>query len=194
PFPTRRSSDLQIGQIGSDSRKIGKNDLFVAVRGTQVDGHDYIGKAVEQGALAVVCEEFPLVLCEGVTYIKVGDSHTALGIMAANFHDHPSRNLKLVGITGTNGKTTVDSLLYQLFKMAGYKVGLVSTIKVLIDGEEHPAQHTTPDVLTLNRHLLAMNHVGVEYCFMEVSSHGIDQGRIGGLHFAGAVFTNLTHD
>src|SRR5690606_37136731 len=134
---------LQIGQIGSDSRKIGKNDLFVAVRGTQVDGHDYIGKAVEQGALAVVCEEFPLVLCEGVTYIKVGDSHTALGIMAANFHDHPSRNLKLVGITGTNGKTTVASLLYQLFKMAGYKVGLVSTIKVLIDGEEHPAQHTT---------------------------------------------------
>lgn len=183
-----------VNQIQFDSRKIGKGDLFVAIRGSQADGHDFIDVAVERGATAVICEAFPERMSEGVTYVKVADSHSALGIMAANFHGHPSRNLKLIGITGTNGKTTVATLLYHLFTMAGYKVGLISTIKVMVGDHEFPSHHTTPDVLTLNGHLRSMNAVGAEYCFMEVSSHGIQQERTGALHFTGAVFTNLTHD
>ena len=185
---------ISVNQIQFDSRKIGRGDLFVAIRGSQSDGHDFIQMAVERGATAVICEEFPQRMSPGVTYIQVADSHSALGIRASNFHGHPSRNLKLIGITGTNGKTTVATLLYQLFTMAGYKVGLISTIKVMVDDHEFPTQHTTPDVLTLNGHLRSMNAVGVEYCFMEVSSHGIEQKRIEALHFTGAVFTNLTHD
>src|SRR5690606_15609281 len=185
---------VKVAQIQFDSRKIGAGDVFVAIRGSLADGHDFIAKALDAGALAVVCEEFPEQLVEGISYVKVTDSHAALAVMAANFHGHPSKNLRLVGITGTNGKTTVSSLLYQLFRMAGYKVGLISTIKVMVDGEEFPARHTTPDVLTLNAHLKHMNDAGVEFCFMEVSSHGIEQKRIEALHFEGAVFTNLSHD
>ncbi len=185
---------VKVAQIRFDSRAVGAGDVFVAIRGSLSDGHDFIAKAVDAGALAVVCEEFPEQPIEEVCYVKVSDSHAALAVMAANFYGHPSKNLKLVGITGTNGKTTVSTLLYRLFKMAGYKVGLISTIKVMVDDREFPARHTTPDVLSLNAHLKQMNEVGVEFCFMEVSSHGIEQKRIEALHFEGAVFTNLSHD
>ncbi|MGB5170442.1 MAG: UDP-N-acetylmuramoyl-L-alanyl-D-glutamate--2,6-diaminopimelate ligase, partial [Eudoraea sp.] len=150
--------------------------------------------AISLGAIAIVCEEMPEDLKEGICYVEVADSNQALAIMASNYYEIPSKNLKLIGVTGTNGKTTVSSLLYQLFKKAGYKVGLLSTIKIMIDEEEYPATHTTPDAITINRSLALMNEVGVEYCFMEVSSHGIHQKRIEGLHFEGAIFTNLSHD
>ncbi|RDY58887.1 UDP-N-acetylmuramoyl-L-alanyl-D-glutamate--2,6-diaminopimelate ligase [Flagellimonas nanhaiensis] len=187
-------TNIMVNQIHFDSRKVEMDDVFVAVRGTITDGHQYIQKAVDAGAKAVVCEEFPELLVNGVTYLRVSDSNTALAIIAANFFDNPSKNLKLIGVTGTNGKTTVTTLLYQLFKNAGYKVGLLSTIKVLVDEKEYKATHTTPDVLTINQHLANMNSNGVEFCFMEVSSHGIHQKRSEGLQFAGAIFTNLSHD
>ena len=187
-------TNIMINHIHFDSRKVEMDDVFVAIRGTITDGHQYIQKAVDTGAKAVVCEEFPELLVNGVTYLKVSDSNSALAIMAANFFDNPSKNLKLIGVTGTNGKTTVSTLLYQLFKKAGYKVGLLSTIKVMVDEEEYSATHTTPDVLTINEHLANMNSNGVEFCFMEVSSHGIHQKRSEGLQFAGAIFTNLSHD
>ncbi|AWA28845.1 UDP-N-acetylmuramoyl-L-alanyl-D-glutamate--2,6-diaminopimelate ligase [Flavobacterium magnum] len=188
------STDVEINAIDFDSRKIVENDVFVAIRGSVSDGHDFIETAVTQGAVAVVCDTFPENIAAGVTYIKVKDTNAALAFIADNYYDNPSRNLKLVGITGTNGKTTVASLLYQLFKKAGYKVGLISTVRILVDEVEYKATHTTPDPLTINRYLKAMNEVGVEYCFMEVSSHGIHQKRTEGLHFAGGVFTNLSHD
>jgi len=185
---------VAITDIHFDSRKVGLNDVFVAVRGTLSDGHNYILKAVEQGALAIVCEELPEQLINGITYVKVADSASALAIMSANFYGNPSRNLKLIGITGTNGKTTIASLLYQLFSKAGYKTGLLSTVKVMVATTEYKATHTTPDSITINKYLAEMNEVGVEYCFMEVSSHGIHQKRTEGLHFEGGIFTNLTHD
>ncbi len=188
------STDIRINAIAFDSRKISMDDAFVAVRGTQVDGHDYIDKAVSSGAIAIICEEIPTSLTNEVTYVEVDDTQKALAIMASNFYGSPSRNLKLVGVTGTNGKTTVTSLLYQLFKKAGFKVGLISTIEIMVDEEAYPATHTTPDALTINRHLQLMNEAGVEFCFMEVSSHGIHQKRTVGLEFAGAIFTNITHD
>ncbi|KAB7529387.1 UDP-N-acetylmuramoyl-L-alanyl-D-glutamate--2,6-diaminopimelate ligase [Flagellimonas olearia] len=187
-------TNVLVNQIHFDSRKVEMDDVFVAVRGTITDGHEYIQKAVESGAKAIVCEELPELLINGVSYIKVSDCNSALAIMAANFFDNPSKNLKLVGVTGTNGKTTVTTLLYNLFKKAGYKVGLISTIKVMVDDKEHPTSHTTPDVMTINTYLSQMNQIGVEFCFMEVSSHGIHQKRAEGLHFAGAIFTNLSHD
>jgi len=187
-------TNVLVNQIHFDSRKVEMDDVFVAVRGTITDGHEYIQKAVESGAKAIVCEELPELLINGVTYIKVSDCNSALAIMAANFFDNPSKNLKLVGVTGTNGKTTVTTLLYNLFKKAGYKVGLISTIKVMVGDKEHPTSHTTPDVMTINTYLSQMNQIGVEFCFMEVSSHGIHQKRAEGLHFAGAIFTNLSHD
>nr|WP_293302790.1 UDP-N-acetylmuramoyl-L-alanyl-D-glutamate--2,6-diaminopimelate ligase [Allomuricauda sp.] len=187
-------TNVLVNQIHFDSRKVEMDDVFVAVRGTITDGHEYIQKAVESGAKAIVCEELPELLINGVTYIKVSDCNSALAVMAANFFDNPSKNLKLVGVTGTNGKTTVSTLLYNLFKKAGYKVGLISTIKVMVDDKEHPTSHTTPDVMTINTYLSQMNQIGVEFCFMEVSSHGIHQKRAEGLHFAGAIFTNLSHD
>jgi len=187
-------TNVLVNQIHFDSRKVEMDDVFVAVRGTITDGHQYIQKAVESGAKAIVCEELPELLINGVTYIKVSDCNSALAVMAANFFDNPSKNLKLVGVTGTNGKTTVSTLLYNLFKKAGYKVGLISTIKVMVDDKEHPTSHTTPDVMTINTYLSQMNQIGVEFCFMEVSSHGIHQKRAEGLHFAGAIFTNLSHD
>ncbi len=188
------SPAVAITDLHFDSRKVALNDVFVAIRGVQVDGHNYIKKAIDQGAIAIVCEALPENTINGVTYVLVKDSQKALATMAANFYDNPSGKLKLVGVTGTNGKTTVTSLLYQLFKSAGYKTGLISTVKVCIDEEIIPATHTTPNPLALQEHLAKMIDAGVDYCFMEVSSHGIHQKRIEGLQFEGGVFTNLTHD
>lgn len=188
------STDVAINSIDFDSRKVSMNDVFVAIRGTLSDGHDFIEKAINQGAIAIICEEFPEKIINGVTYIKVKNTNQALAFMASNFYDNPSSKIKLVGITGTNGKTTVASLLYQLFKKAGYKVGLLSTVKILVDDYEYKATHTTPDSLTINNYLNEMINEGCEFCFMEVSSHGIHQKRTDGLHFKGGVFTNLSHD
>jgi len=188
------STDLIIGNICFDSRKVSSGDVFIAVRGTITDGHEYIDSAVATGVKAIVCEALPSRVSDGVTYIVVRDSNEALAIMASNFYGNPSKNLKLVGVTGTNGKTTISSLLYQLFKKAGYKVGLISTIKIMVDTKEYVTSHTTPDAMTINYHLSLMADAGVEFCFMEVSSHGIHQKRTKGLIFEGAIFTNLTHD
>jgi len=188
------STDIPVHKIDFDSRNIVANDVFVAIRGTISDGHDYIGKAISLGAVAIICETFPEVLLNGTTYIQVKDSNKALAFMAANYFGNPSQNLKLVGITGTNGKTTIASLLFQLFKKAGFKVGLLSTVKIMVDDVEYKATHTTPDSITINHYLKEMIDTGVEYCFMEVSSHGIHQKRTEALHFAGGVFTNLSHD
>jgi UDP-N-acetylmuramoyl-L-alanyl-D-glutamate--2,6-diaminopimelate ligase len=188
------STDVLVRNIQFNSRSIAVNDVFVAIKGSLTDGHQYIDKAIAQGAIAVVCQEIPVNPKTGITYIKVDDSSRALAIMAANFYGNPSENLKLVGVTGTNGKTTVASLLYQLFKKAGYKVGLLSTVKIMVDNNEFKATHTTPDSLTINQYLKQMNDEGVEFCFMEVSSHGIHQNRTLGLKFEGGIFTNLSHD
>jgi len=187
-------TNVMVNNVYFDSRKVEMDDVFVAVRGTVTDGHEYIQKAVDSGARAIVCEELPEIMVNGVTYLQVTDCNSALAIIASNFYDNPSKNLKLVGVTGTNGKTTVTTLLYNLFKKAGFKVGLISTIKVLVDEKEYKTSHTTPDVLTINDYLSKMNDVGVEFCFMEVSSHGIHQKRAEGLRFEGAIFTNLSHD
>ena len=188
------STEITIGKIDFDSRKIAQNDVFVAIRGTISDGHEFIAKAIELGATAIVCDTLPETITEGITYIQVKDTNTALAVMAANYFDHPSQKLQLVGVTGTNGKTTIASLLYQLYKKAGYKVGLLSTVKIMVDEVEYKATHTTPDSLTINQYLATMIAEGVEYCFMEVSSHGIHQKRTEALHFVGGVFTNLSHD
>jgi UDP-N-acetylmuramoyl-L-alanyl-D-glutamate--2,6-diaminopimelate ligase len=188
------TTDVVIGKIEFDSRKIEENDVFVAIRGSVSDGHDYIVKAIELGAKVIICDTFPDNFESGITYVKVNDTNKALAYMAANYFGNPSENLKLVGITGTNGKTTIASLLYQLFKKAGFKVGLLSTVKIMVDDIEYKATHTTPDSITINFFLKEMNKVGVEYCFMEVSSHGIHQKRTEALYFTGGVFTNLSHD
>ena len=181
-------------ELQFDSRKVGLDDVFVAIKGTQSDGHQFIKKAIDQGALAVVCQQMPKEIINGITYLQVQDTQQALAIMASHFYGNPSAELQLVGVTGTNGKTTIATLLYTLFTSAGYKVGLLSTIKVIIGATEHPATHTTPDSLAINKYLRQMVDGGVAYCFMEVSSHGIDQKRTEGLHFAGGIFTNLSHD
>jgi UDP-N-acetylmuramoyl-L-alanyl-D-glutamate--2,6-diaminopimelate ligase len=188
------STNVAVGKIEFDSRKIEKNDVFVAIRGSISDGHDYIQKAIELGAVAIVCDNFPDIFENGITYVQVKDTNKALALMAANYFEDPSKDLKLVGITGTNGKTTIASLLYQLFKKAGFKVGLLSTVKILVDNTEYKTMHTTPDSITINHYLSEMVKEGVEYCFMEVSSHGIHQKRTEGLQFVGGVFTNLSHD
>ncbi|MBP2284242.1 UDP-N-acetylmuramoyl-L-alanyl-D-glutamate--2,6-diaminopimelate ligase [Flavobacterium sp. CG_23.5] len=188
------STDIAIDKMDFDSRKIEKNDVFIAIRGSISDGHDYIEKAIQQGAAAVICDTLPEVLVKGITYVQVKDTNSALAYMAANYFGDPSEKLKLVGITGTNGKTTIASLLYQLFKKAGFKVGLLSTVKILVDEKEYKATHTTPDSITINHYLKEMVENGVEYCFMEVSSHGIHQKRTEALHFVGGIFTNLSHD
>ncbi|GAB4164049.1 MAG: UDP-N-acetylmuramoyl-L-alanyl-D-glutamate--2,6-diaminopimelate ligase [Winogradskyella sp.] len=188
------STGNTVNKIEFDSRKIVRDDVFVAIRGTLTDGHNYIVKAIANGATSIVCEVLPDALQDGITYIEVANSNQALAYMAANYYEHPSENLKLVGVTGTNGKTTVTSLLYQLFKKAGYKVGLLSTVKIMVDNTEHKTTHTTPDSLTINKYLKLMNDEGVEFCFMEASSHGIHQSRTEGLKFAGGIFTNLSHD
>ncbi|MFD2822966.1 UDP-N-acetylmuramoyl-L-alanyl-D-glutamate--2,6-diaminopimelate ligase [Lacinutrix iliipiscaria] len=188
------STNVFIRNIDFDSRKIAINDAFVAIKGTAVDGHDFINLAIKQGAMVVVCEKLPHNLNPKVTYVQVNDTTKALAIMASNYYDSPSKNLKLVGVTGTNGKTTIATLLYQLFKDAGYKVGLLSTVKIMVNDLEYKATHTTPDSLTINRYLKEMNDEGVEFCFMEVSSHGIHQNRTEALYFEGGIFTNLSHD
>ncbi len=188
------STDIAINKIEFDSRKIEANDIFVAIRGTISDGHDYIEKAINLGAIAIVCDTLPKNLITGITYIQVKETNKALAFIAANYFGNPSNELKLVGITGTNGKTTIASLLFQLFKKAGFKVGLLSTVKILVDEVEYKATHTTPDSLTINHYLREMVDAGVEYCFMEVSSHGIHQKRTEALHFVGGIFTNLSHD
>lgn len=183
-----------IKAIAFDSRKVMPGTLFVAQRGTQVDGHRFIPQAVTQGATAVVCEELPEVQAEGVRYFQVEDSSKALGLLADAFYGHPSSKLKLVGITGTNGKTTTATLLHRMFRLMGYHVGLLSTIVNKIDEEEVPSTHTTPDALELNALLAQMVTKGCQYAFMEVSSHSIVQERIAGLTFAGGIFSNITHD
>ena len=186
--------DLDITKVSFDSRQVEPGTLFFAVRGTQTDGHAYIDKAVEQGASAVVCETMPATLKDGVTYIRVDNSAYVLGVGASNFYGNPSRSLKLTGVTGTNGKTTITTLMYRLFTDAGYACGLLSTIENIVDQEVIPSTHTTPDPVELNALLRKMVDCGCEYAFMEVSSHSIDQHRIAGLYFAGGIFTNLTHD
>ena len=194
------SPEIGIDRIEFDSRKIkhseeeGVTTLYVAQRGTQTDGHLYIPQAVESGAGAVLCEELPAALSDKVCYIRVNDSSVALGRIADAFYDHPSRKLKLVGITGTNGKTTTVTLLHRLFTALGHKAGLLSTIVNRIGDEEVAATHTTPDALELNALLARMVDAGCEYCFMEVSSHSVCQHRIEGLTFAGGIFSNITHD
>jgi UDP-N-acetylmuramoyl-L-alanyl-D-glutamate--2,6-diaminopimelate ligase len=188
------STDLSIEKIEFDSRKVSNNDVFVAIKGSLSDGHQFIDKAISLGASVVVCEDLPITLLENITYVKVQNSNQALSYLAANYYDNPSQKLKLVGITGTNGKTTIASLLYQMFKKAGYKVGLLSTVKIMVDETEYKATHTTPDSLTINKYLDEMVTVGCEFCFMEVSSHGIHQKRTESLQFEGGVFTNLSHD
>lgn len=188
------TTSCDIASVQFDSREVQKSDAFVAIKGTVTDGHKYIDSVVKAGARAVICEELPTEMADGVTYVQVESGNQALALMASNFYDTPSKNLKLVGVTGTNGKTTVSSLLYRLFKKAGYKVGLLSTIKIMVDDTEFSTKHTTPDALVINKYLKLMNQAGVEFCFMEVSSHGIHQKRTEGLVFEGAIFTNLSHD
>jgi len=191
---TKGTGNIAIASIELDSRKVGKDALFVAVSGTQVDGHNYIETAIQNGATAVLCEKLPKIFQDSISYIQVSDSAAALGIAAANFYDNPSQKLKLIGITGTNGKTTTATLLFNLFSSLGYQSGLLSTILYQIGNESFPATHTTPDAIRINELLNNMVEAGCDFAFMEVSSHAIDQERISGLSFAGGVFTNLTHD
>lgn len=187
-------TNIEVSQVIFDSRKVQKGDVFVAQKGVTVDGHLYIEKAISLGATFVICEDLPKDRVDGVTYVQVQDSNETLAIVASNFYDNPSSKLHLVGVTGTNGKTTIASLLFQLFQKAGYKTGLLSTVKVVVDQKEYPATHTTPDSVTINAYLDKMVEAGVDYCFMEVSSHGIHQKRTQGLEFTGGIFTNLSHD
>ena len=188
------STDVNIVDVCFDSRTVREGSLFIAIRGTQVDGHDFIYSVVEKGAVAIVCEELPETLLTGITYVKVSNSALALSQIAGNYYDNPSEKLKLVGVTGTNGKTTTVTLLFNLFRGLGYSVGLLSTVKNQINEQIIPATHTTPDPIQLNAMLAAMVEDGCEYAFMEVSSHSIVQKRIAGVVFAGGIFTNITHD
>lgn len=186
--------DKAVADVQIDSRNVGEGTLFVAVKGTATDGHAYIDKAIGQGAKAIVCEKLPKNLSEGVTYVQVKDSAESAGAIAHNFYDQPSAKFKLVGVTGTNGKTTIATLLYKLFTGLGYKCGLVSTVENKIKDKVIPSTHTTPDSISLNMLLSQMAEEGCSYVFMEVSSHSVHQRRIAGLQFAGALFSNITHD
>ncbi|MBR1765776.1 MAG: UDP-N-acetylmuramoyl-L-alanyl-D-glutamate--2,6-diaminopimelate ligase [Bacteroidales bacterium] len=188
------AGSLEVADLQFDSRRVAQGTLFVAQPGTKVDGHDFIVPSVEAGAVAVVCQHVPQDAPRSAVYVVVSDSSKALGEMAANFYGHPSRSLKLIGITGTNGKTTSVTLLHRMFRQLGHHVGLVSTIVNKIDEEELPTGHTTPDALELNQLLRRMADAGCDYCFMEVSSHAVVQHRIAGVEFAGAIFSNITHD
>ena len=190
----RGEPGVEIGSLTYDSRSAGAGDCFFAMRGTRSDGHNFIPQAVAQGVSAVVCETMPEVCVPTVCYVQVKDCNEALGLMASAFCDHPSRELKLVGVTGTNGKTTIATLLFDLFRAAGYEAGLISTVAYRIGDRTIESTHTTPDAIRLNAMMREMVGAGCEYCFMECSSHAIVQRRIGGLHFAGGLFTNLTHD
>ena len=188
------TGEVTISGLTYDSRRVSKGDCFFAVRGTQSDGHNYITKAVEAGAVAVVCEQLPEQLAADVSYIVVRDTNAAMADIAAAYYDNPSHELNLVGVTGTNGKTTVTTLLYDLYRKMGYRAGLISTVVYRIDDREIPSTHTTPDAIRLNAMLREMVDAGCDYCFMEVSSHSLVQERVRGLKFRGAMFTNLTHD
>jgi UDP-N-acetylmuramoyl-L-alanyl-D-glutamate--2,6-diaminopimelate ligase len=188
------STNIDINDVQIDSRKVQKGSLFVAVKGVAVDGHQFISKAIEQGAVAVVCEEMPSSKNESVAYVQTSNNAEAAGLIAHNFYDQPTTKLKLVGVTGTNGKTTIATLLYKLFTCLGYKCGLLSTVENQIAGKAIPATHTTPDAISLNALFKQMVDEGCEYAFMEVSSHAVHQRRIAGLEFAGALFSNITHD
>ena len=194
--PTQVVGDenTDITGVTIDSRKIKQGHLFVAMKGTQVDGHQFIPKALDLGASAILCEDLPAELKENVTYIQVASTEDAVGKVATIFYGNPSEKLKLVGVTGTNGKTTIATLLYNMFRKLGYKCGLLSTVCNYIEGEAIPADHTTPDPIELNALLSKMVEAGCQYAFMECSSHAIHQKRIGGLKFAGGIFTNLTRD
>ena len=194
PSVIEGNTDIEISGVNIDSRKIREGHLFVAMRGTQVDGHKFIDKALESGAKAVLCEEFPQDKKDGICYILVESTEDAVGKVATLFYGDPSKHLKLVGVTGTNGKTTIATLLYNMFRKFGYKVGLLSTVCNYIDDRAVPADHTTPDPIELNELLSEMVKAGCEYAFMECSSHAIHQKRIGGLRFTGGIFTNLTRD
>lgn len=188
------NDDIIIDSIEFDSRKVESGSLFVAVKGTQTDGHQFIDQVIAKGCKAIICENIPENIIKEITYIKVADSHAALGILAANYFDNPSKNLKLIGVTGTNGKTTIVNLLFRLVRSLGYKAGLLSTIENKIEDTILPATHTTPDPVQINRLMAKMVEAGCTYAFMEVSSHAIHQKRISGLNFAGGIFTNLTQD
>ena len=188
------SSEVGITAVDIDSRQVKEGHLFVAIKGTQTDGHQYISKAVEQGAAAILCEEMPAERKSGVSYIQVPSTETAIGPVATTFYGNPTSKLILVGVTGTNGKTTIATLLYNMFRKLGYKCGLLSTVCNYIEDEAVPASHTTPDPIELNSLLARMVAAGCQYAFMECSSHAIAQQRIGGLKFAGGIFTNLTRD
>ena len=194
PIKIIGNDDVEITGVNIDSRRIKTGHLFVAMKGTQVDGHQFIGKAIELGAISVLCEDLPEALQEGITYVQVESTEDAIGKVATLFYGDPSHKLKLVGVTGTNGKTTIATLLYNMFRKFGHKVGLLSTVCNYIDDVEVPADHTTPDPIELNELLAKMVEAGCEYAFMECSSHAIHQKRIGGLKFAGGLFTNLTRD
>lgn len=194
PTQTIGSMETEITGVNIDSRKVQAGHLFVAVKGTQADGHTYISTAIEKGATAILCQNLPQQLLEDIAYIVVNDSEEAVGKVAHRFYGNPTSKLELVGVTGTNGKTTVATLLYNVFRYFGYKVGLVSTVCNYIDNQPIPTEHTTPDPITLNKLLGQMADEGCEYVFMEVSSHSVAQQRISGLRFAGAIFTNLTRD
>ena len=194
PTQIAGSTEIEIKGVNIDSRRISDGHLFVAMKGTQVDGHKFINKAIESGAKAVLCEDMPDEKAEGVTYIQVPSTEEAVGRVATIFHGDPTRKLKLVGVTGTNGKTTIATLLYNMFTKMGHKCGLLSTVCNYVVDEKIPASHTTPDPIELNELLDRMVQAGCEYAFMECSSHAIAQKRIGGLNFAGGIFTNLTRD
>ncbi len=187
-------AQLEVSALAFDSRLVKSDTLFFAIKGTAVDGHEFIDQTIAAGATAIVCESLPAVLNDKVTYVEVEDSAAALGIVAGNFYCNPSAKLKLVGITGTNGKTTIATLLYQLFSKLNYRTGLISTVQNQIIDQVVPATHTTPNPIALNELLAKMVNAGCEYCFMEVSSHAVAQHRISGLTFSGAAFSNITHD
>ena len=183
-----------VSGIYFDSRDVKLDSLYVAQKGELLDGHDFISQAIDNGAKTIVCEEFPIVLVDGIVYVLVLNSSEALGTIASNFYDNPSEKIILVGVTGTNGKTTIATLLYELFLREGFMTGLLSTVKIAYGHKKFENYHTTPDAVTLNKYLHKMLDLGVSHCFMEVSSHGIDQNRIKGLVFSGGIFSNLTHD
>ena len=188
------NTSLSIEKVEFDSRLVTRSDMYVAINGVNVNGHDYISQAIENGAKCIICEEMPEDKVDDIVYINVPCSREALAIICSNYFDNPSSKLNLVGVTGTNGKTTITTLLFELYKNLGIKSGLISTVKIVIDKDEYEANQTTPDSLSINRNLNEMVLKNVRYCFMEVSSHGIDQNRIKGLDFKGGIYTNLTHD
>lgn len=188
------SVEVGVNQLQIDSRKVQAGDCFVAVKGTAVDAHKFIAQVIQQGATSIICQTLPTEIAENVTYVVVADSSKALGQLASNYYGNPSADMKVVGVTGTNGKTSVATLLFRLFRALGNNVGLLSTVQNQINEDVIPSTHTTPDAINLNKLMRQMVDAGCTYCFMEVSSHAVDQNRISGLQFTGAVFTNLTHD